>query len=182
MSDNNEIDNEDLMGYGKMVEKSLKSVVRESLKKVEKDGMIGSHHFYITFNTTAKGVHVSKAIKIKYPKEMTIVLQHQYYDLEVGTSEFSVALSFNGVNEKLVIPFNAITVFADPSVNFVLQFQQIADWLFGDNLVSLRRIWTKLGGFFSYKPPGASYTPQGPQKQPEIVKNKLFMFYHKFKT
>ena len=117
---------EDLMGYGKMVEKSLKAVVRESLKKIEKDGMIGTHHFYITFDTNAEGVSISKVLKAKYPEEMTIVLQHQYYDLKVEADKFSVTLSFNGVNEVLIVPFNAITVFADPSVNFVLQFQHLS--------------------------------------------------------
>ena len=119
-------DAEDLMGYGKMVEKSLKAVVRESLKKIEKDGMIGSHHFYITFDTNAEGVHISKVLKAKYLEEMTVVLQHQFYDLVVEASQFSVTLSFNGVNETLIVPFNSITVFADPSVNFVLQFQHLS--------------------------------------------------------
>jgi len=118
---------EDLMGYGKMVEKALKSVVRDSLKKVEKEGLIGSHHFYITFKTDADGVKISKALQSKYPDEMTIVLQHQYYDLAIEASKFSVTLSFNGINEKMIIPFNAILVFADPSVDFVLQFQHMSE-------------------------------------------------------
>lgn len=129
-------DVEDLMGYGKMVEKSLKSVVRDSLKKIEKEGMIGTHHFYITFDTNAKDVKISDSLKAKYPEEMTIILQHQYYDLKVNTSEFSVSLSFNGINELLVVPFNSVKVFADPSVDFVLQFQHMtsdeADEVMGD--------------------------------------------------
>ncbi|MCT4575580.1 MAG: ClpXP protease specificity-enhancing factor SspB [Alphaproteobacteria bacterium] len=118
---------EDLMGYGKMVEKSLKAVVRESLKKVEKDGLMGSHHFFITFKTNAKDVSISETLKNKYPDEMTIVLQHQFYDLQVDASQFSVTLGFNGVNETLVVPFNSIVVFADPSVEFVLQFQHLSE-------------------------------------------------------
>jgi len=116
---------EDLMEYGKMIEESLKSVVKKSLKKIQKEGLIGTHHFFITFNTTAKDVVISKALKAKYSQEMTIVLQHQFYDLQVEEDFFMVTLSFNGINETLKIPFSAITVFADPSVNFVLQFQQV---------------------------------------------------------
>ena len=93
------------------------------MTKVVKDGLPGEHHFYITFQTHAPGVAIPDYLKEQYADEMTIVLQHQFFGLRVDNDGFSVMLSFNNVREKLVIPFAAITTFADPSVNFALQFQ-----------------------------------------------------------
>jgi len=108
--------------YETMIEEALRGVVRRVLKMVQKDGLPGDHHIYLTFQTGADGVDVSDTIRSRWPDEMTIVIQHQYWDLEVYAERFSVTLSFSDVPQKLVIPYAAITAFADPSVKFGLQF------------------------------------------------------------
>ncbi len=113
---------EDFLQYDKMVEAALKGVVRSALQVVEKHGLMGAHHFYITFRTDFAGVQIPPYLKEKYPEEMTIVLQYQFSNLDIKTDFFSVNLSFNNVEEYLKIPFAAITGFADPSVKFGLQF------------------------------------------------------------
>ncbi len=111
-----------VLRYDKMVEDALRGVLRDSLI-ASKDGLPGDHHFYITFRTRHPGVDISEHIRTRYPDEMTIVLQHQYWGLEVTPEWFEVTLSFNRVNERLHIPFAAVTAFADPSAKFGLQFQ-----------------------------------------------------------
>ncbi|MFE0754850.1 SspB family protein [Inquilinus sp. NPDC058860] len=106
-----------------MVESALRGVVREALASVAEKGLPGDHHFYLTFVTNHKGVAIPEYLRQKYPQEMTIVLQHQFFGLEVCEDRFSVSLSFSSKTERLVIPLAAITTFADPSVNFALQFQ-----------------------------------------------------------
>ncbi|WP_029007276.1 SspB family protein [Azospirillum halopraeferens] len=109
--------------YDRMVEAALRSVVRDAIAQVAENGLTGNHHFYLTFRTGYPGVQVPDFLRAQYPNEMTIVLQFQFYGLEVNDTGFAVTLSFNNVHERLVIPFAAITTFADPSVNFALQFQ-----------------------------------------------------------
>jgi len=116
---------EDLLRYDKMVERALRDVVRNALNTVARDGLPGEHHFYISFLTEYPGVELPDHLHKQYPEEMTIVLQFQFFALKIEPDFFSVMLSFNNVREKLVIPFQAITTFADPSVNFALQFQSI---------------------------------------------------------
>lgn len=111
-----------ILRYDKMVEDALRGVLRDSLI-ASQDGLPGDHHFYITFRTRHPGVDISEPIRARYPDEMTIVLQHQYWGLEVTPEWFEVTLSFNRVNERLHIPFAAVTAFADPSAKFGLQFQ-----------------------------------------------------------
>jgi len=106
-----------------MVEAALRGVVREALARAAASGLPGAHHFYITFRTGAPGLALPDYLRKEYPDEMTIVLEHQFWDLEVEEEKFSVGLSFKNRNEKLTIPFAAITAFADPSVKFGLQFQ-----------------------------------------------------------
>ena len=113
----------EILQYSVMVEAALRAVVRQALTEVAQNGLPGSHHFYITFRTSHPGVQVPDYLKARYPSEMTIVLQFQFYDLQVDDVAFSVTLTFNNAPERLVIPIRAITVFADPSVNFVLPFQ-----------------------------------------------------------
>jgi hypothetical protein len=110
--------------YDKLVEDALKGVVRHCLLQVSKRGSLpGQHHFYITYRTRHPGVALPAHLRERYPEEITIVLQHQFWNLEVGEDGFSVGLSFGGVQETLVVPFAAITGFADPSCKFALQFQ-----------------------------------------------------------
>jgi len=113
----------DLLRYDKLVENALRGVVREALISVAEKGLPGNHHFYITFRTGYPGVQIPGYLTAQYPQEMTIVLQYQFYGLEVQREGFAVTLSFGGVHERLSIPFAAISTFADPSVNFALQFQ-----------------------------------------------------------
>ena len=114
---------EDLLRYDLLIENALRDVVRQTLTKVVKNGLPGEHHFYITFKLSHPDVHVPDYLREQYQEEMTIVLQFQFFGLQVNEDGFSVLLSFNNVREKLSVPYAAITTFADPSVNFALQFQ-----------------------------------------------------------
>ena len=111
----------DLIRYDLLVQDALKGVVRKVLIDA-KDGLPGEHHFYISFQTDFPGVRLSNRLREKYPQEMTIVLQHQFWDLNVTEHTFEVGLSFSGVPERLLIPFDALTGFFDPSVQFGLKF------------------------------------------------------------
>jgi uncharacterized protein len=109
--------------YDRMVEQALRGVVRKALIEAGQRGLPGDHHFYITFHTDLPAVGIADWLRQQYPQEMTIVLQHQFWDLAVEEERFAVTLSFGGRHERLVIPFAAITAFADPSVKFGLQFE-----------------------------------------------------------
>jgi hypothetical protein len=110
-----------------LTREALRSVVRRVLGDVAKSGLPGEHHFYVTFDTQAAGVRLSPRLREQYPEAMTIVLQHQFYDLGVSDHSFEVGLSFNGVIERLYVPFEAITGFVDPSVQFGLQFETLME-------------------------------------------------------
>ncbi|HRJ61106.1 MAG TPA: ClpXP protease specificity-enhancing factor SspB [Azospirillaceae bacterium] len=112
--------------YDRMVESALRGVVRAALTEAAEHGLPGNHHFYVTFRTSHPGVQLADHLRARYAGEMTIVLQYQYFGLEVEEDLFCVTLSFSGQHERLVIPYAAITTFADPSVNFALQFQPLA--------------------------------------------------------
>ena len=117
---------QDLFQYDKMVERALRGVVRDALARVAQEGPRGAHHFYIGFATGMPGVVIPDSLRERFPEEMTIVLQHQFWDLEIGDESFSVSLSFQKQLERLTIPFAAIRSFADPSVNFALEFAEPA--------------------------------------------------------
>ena len=114
---------ESWLRYDRMVEQALRGVVHRALAEAEKRGLPGDHHFYVTFHTGRPGVGLADWLRQQYPQEMTIVLQHQFWDLSVEEARFSVTLSFGGRHERLVIPFEAISAFADPSVKFGLQLE-----------------------------------------------------------
>jgi hypothetical protein len=113
---------QDFLEYPKMVERAMRGVVREALSATQESGLPGLHHFYITFRTTDPDVTIAERLLAQYPDEMTIVMEHQYWDLTVDEDKFSITLSFGGAPETLVIPYAAITAFVDPSVKFGLQF------------------------------------------------------------
>ena len=113
----------DLFDYPRMVETALRGVVREALARAAREGLRGNHHFYVSFRTDASGVVLPDYLLAKYPDEMTIILQHQFWDLVVHEDHFEVGLSFGGIPERLVVPFTAIKSFFDPSVQFGLQFE-----------------------------------------------------------
>jgi uncharacterized protein len=128
---------EDLIRYEALVLDALRGVVRAVLQRVLKRGVPGDHHFFITFDTRAPGVGLSKRLKEQYPHEMTIVLQHQFWDLAVTEDRFEVRLSFNNIPERLIIPFSAVRIFQDPTVHFALALrppegQEGEDGLSGD--------------------------------------------------
>jgi hypothetical protein len=116
---------EDKLRYDRMLERALRGVVREALAHTAEHGLTGDHHFYLTFTTGYPGVVMPEHLRRRYPEEMTIVIQYQFYGLEVDDDRVSVTLSFNHTQERLTVPFAAITTFADPSVSFALQFQPV---------------------------------------------------------
>ena len=120
-------EDDNILRYDRMVEHALRGVVRQAIEEVIDDGLPGDHHFYITFTTDYPGVDIPDYLRDRYPGEMTIVLQYQFYDLEIDDEKMGVTLSFNNVPERLVVPLAAITIFADPAVNFALQFQPLGD-------------------------------------------------------
>jgi uncharacterized protein len=109
--------------YEGLAQEAMRGVVRTVLTQTVKSGLTGDHHFYISFDTEIPGVSLSKRLKEKYPREMTIVLQHRFWDLAVTDERFEVKLTFDGIPERLVVPFAAIKVFFDPSVRYGLQFE-----------------------------------------------------------
>ncbi|MGD9663992.1 MAG: SspB family protein [Novosphingobium sp.] len=114
-----------LIPYDEIVQEALRAVVGRVLGEIEQSGGVlpGNHHFYITFRTDAPGVSIPSRLRERFPEEMTIVLQHKFWELAVDDDGFTVGLSFNQIPAKLVIPFAAITAFVDPAVDFGLQFQ-----------------------------------------------------------
>lgn len=118
---------DDLIRYDILAQEALRGVMRKVLQEVARTGLPGAHHFFITFLTGAPGVRVSSRLRERYPEQMTIVLQYQYWDLKVSDTGFEVSLSFSDVPEKLEIPFSAVRGFYDPSVSFELEFDVAAE-------------------------------------------------------
>ncbi|WP_309086039.1 SspB family protein [Chelativorans sp.] len=114
---------EDRIRYDILVQEALRGVVRKVLQEVAQAGLPGNHHFFITFLTNAPGVRISSRLRERYPEQMTIVIQYQYWDLKVTEKGFEVVLSFSDIPEKLEIPFSAIRGFYDPSANFEVEFE-----------------------------------------------------------
>ncbi|WP_026793076.1 SspB family protein [Pleomorphomonas oryzae] len=112
----------DMIRYDVLAQEAFRGLVKKVLTEVAHAGLPGEHHFYIIFDTRAPGVRISSRLKERYPDEMTIVIQHQYWELVVNETSFEIGLSFSGVPEKLVVPFASIRGFFDPSVEFAVQF------------------------------------------------------------
>ena len=117
----------DFIGYQALTDSALRGVVRDALRRIEKSGLIGAHHFYLTFKTHADGVDIPEFLKEQYPDEMTIIIQHQYWALKVKEDYFEVTLTFKKLPAPLHIPFAALTAFFDPGVQFGLQFRGEAE-------------------------------------------------------
>jgi hypothetical protein len=115
----------DEINYAALIDSAMHSIVREALQIAAVEGLPGDHHFFISFMTQFPGVNLSTKLRQKYPEEMTIVLQYQFDSLEVFVDHFCVELSFDNVSEKVIVPFLALTAFADPSVKFGLQFRHV---------------------------------------------------------
>jgi hypothetical protein len=114
----------DPLDYARLVREALLDVPRGALRLIAREGLPGEHHFYVSFRTTHPGVSISPSLRARHPEEMTVVLQHQYWDLAVGDDAFSVTLRFGGIRERLHVPFGALTAFADPAAEFGLRFDQ----------------------------------------------------------
>ena len=133
-------DEDDILRYDRMVEAALRNVVLKAVGEVvdyhdATGAMPGDHHFYITFLTDYPGVKIPDYLRDRYPGEMTIVLQYQFSDLAINEERLQVTLSFNNVPERLVVPLGAISIFADPSVNFALQFQPLGEAMDDEDLI-----------------------------------------------
>ncbi len=116
------------MNYEQMTQLALRGVVRDAIRRViREDGLPGAHHFYITFLTRYPGVEIDESLAKKYPEEITIVLEHQFWDLQAHANEFEVTLKFGGIPKYLKVPYHAISRFHDPSVGFALQFDPPAE-------------------------------------------------------
>ena len=122
----------DHIRYDVLARDALRGVLRRVLTDAAAHGLPGEHHFFITFLSRAEGVKLSPRLLAQYPEEMTIILQHQFWDLEVSEDRFEVGLSFGGIPERLTVPFSAIKSFFDPSVQFGLQFEPIDGAVAGD--------------------------------------------------
>lgn len=109
--------------YQALVHRALRGTVRDILQQVAKEGLKGEQHYYVTFKTDFEGVSLPDYLKSKYPREMTIVIQHRFWNLKTESDRFQISLTFNQKNETLVIPFDAIVSLVDPSVRFALQFE-----------------------------------------------------------
>ena len=116
----------DHIRYDILAQEALRGVVQTVLKDAAKNGLPGEHHFYITFDTRAEGVRLPSRLLAQFPEAMTIVLQHQFWDLVVGDTSFEVGMSFGGIPERLIVTFTAIKEFVDPSVPFGVKFEQVA--------------------------------------------------------
>ena len=114
---------EDYLNYPALIDNAMRSMVRDVMRRVQAEGLPGEHHFYISYDTQHPGVRMSDQLRSKYAKDITIVLQHQFWDFKVEDHQFHATLSFGGAPEKLTVPFAALTAFADPSIKFGLQFQ-----------------------------------------------------------
>ena len=113
---------ESLVPYQEMMQRALRGVMRDALALAGEQGLPGNHHYYVSFLTQHDGVTIPDHLRARYPDEMTIVLQHQFWGLETGEDGFSVTLSFGGKSERLTVPFDAVTAFVDPAVDFGLRF------------------------------------------------------------
>ena len=116
--------NENLIDYDKIVEDALRVVVKKSLEIINEKGIPGDHHFYISFDSAYKGIKVPNELKSSEDNEIKIILQHQFWNLKIDDIKFSVTLSFNGQKKDIIVPFNSIVSFSDPSVGFSLQFKK----------------------------------------------------------
>jgi hypothetical protein len=167
----------DQIRYDLLTQQALRGVVKTVLTDAIKKGLPGEHHFYISFDTRADGVRLSQRLKAQYPEEMTIILQHQFWDLTVSDDGFEVGLSFGGTPERLTVPFESIKGFFDPSVQFGLQFEEAGEGG-QDNASPAGSIDSKMIGKKKRRPaPQAAATsvpavanPEPPAPEPEAPK------------
>lgn len=153
----------DYIGYKALTDAALRGVVRDALRRVEKEGLIGAHHFRLTFKTRFPGVEIPDFLLEQYPDEMMIILQHQFWGLKVTDDRFEVTLSFRKVPATLTVPFAALTAFVDPGVQFGLQFREVDETADGEH----KHAPTPPTAFPSHPTSSASLSPEtATEKQP----------------
>jgi uncharacterized protein len=156
----------DHIRYDLLTQDALRGMIRAVLTDVAVTGLPGEHHFFITFDTRIDGVRLSARLKASYPEEMTIVLQHQFWDLTVGDDDFAVGLAFNSIPERLHIPFKAVKAFWDPSVQFALQFVVDGEATAGTDVGTATRTVTGKPAPVERAGPAKLAAPKQPNKEP----------------
>jgi hypothetical protein len=157
----------DLIRYDLLAQDALRGVVKKVLADIAARGLPGDHHFFISFDTRAEGVKISERLRTKYPEEMTIVLQHQFWDLIVQDEHFEVGVSFHGIPERLSVPFAAIKGFFDPSVQFGLQFELAAEPKPLEKDAAQDTEATTGSAAHGARPPARPAAPRGAASEPE---------------
>jgi hypothetical protein len=165
--------------YPGLIDAAMRNVVREALIHVRQFGLPGEHHFFISFQTNYPGVSISPQLKARYPEEITIVVQHQFWDLTIAKDYFSIMLSFNNIPEKLHVPFDALTAFADPSIKFGLQFhgKRPANSDEGEEPVAC----PATGRTPHEKPPMAAFEEDAPSKADEAANDEKVISLEAFR-
>jgi hypothetical protein len=156
----------DHIRYDLLTQDALRGVIRTVLTDAAVKGLPGEHHFFITFDTRIDGVRLSARLKASYPEEMTVVLQHQFWDLTVGDDDFAVGLAFNGIPERLHIPFKAVKAFLDPSVQFGLQFGVDGEASAGTDVGTAPGAATGMPAPVERAGPATLAPPKEPNKEP----------------
>ncbi len=169
----------DTIDYPGLIDAAMRNVVREALVHVDTFGLPGEHHFFISFQTNYPGVSISPQLKARYPEEITIVIQHQFWDLKITDKQFSIMLSFNNIPEKLVVPFDALTAFADPSIKFGLQFhgKQFAANSSSEDAVAC----PATGRTGNEKPPMAAFEEEAPSEADEAANDEKVVSLEAFR-
>lgn len=169
----------DTIDYPGLIDTAMRGVVREALIHVDKFGLPGEHHFFISFQTNYPGVSISPQLKSRYPEEITIVVQHQFWDLKIEKERFSIMLSFNNIPEKLVVPFDALTAFADPSIKFGLQFhgKRPANMSESDDAVAC----PATGRTGNEKPPMAAFEEEAPSETSDAANDEKVVSLEAFR-
>ena len=175
---------QETIDYPGLIDSAMRNVVREALIHVDKFGLPGEHHFFISFQTNFPGVSISPQLKSRYPEEITIVVQHQFWDLKITKELFSIMLSFNNIPEKLVVPFDALTAFADPSIKFGLQFHGKPYAASGSNVTATGEEAVSCpatGRTGNEKPPMAAFEEEAPTEEAEAANDEKVISLEAFR-
>ena len=174
---------QETLDYPGLIDSAMRNVVREALIHVDKFGLPGEHHFFISFQTNFPGVSISPQLKSRYPEEITIVVQHQFWDLKITKELFSIMLSFNNIPEKLVVPFDALTAFADPSIKFGLQFhgKQVPANAGGSANTDEAVSCPATGRTANEKPPMAAFEEDAPSESAEAANDEKVISLEAFR-
>ena len=175
---------QETIDYPGLIDSAMRNVVREALIHVDKFGLPGEHHFFISFQTNFPGVSISPQLKSRYPEEITIVVQHQFWDLKITKELFSIMLSFNNIPEKLVVPFDALTAFADPSIKFGLQFHGKPIAALGSNVTANGEEAVSCpatGRTGNEKPPMAAFEEEAPSESAEAANDEKVISLEAFR-